>query len=225
MDCVDDMNWNIQDHFAEYRTGQWALAVELNNAGPRIRVTSSASNPNAPSNLDCHISAQDLSIITSQPSPIYAESFARQSDLIGRWSPDTDGTFGYQVDVKVIEEFSTDDLAFDLWLSVQTHLLDSHPQLQIRFDRPTPLQIYENVGYESKGHFVCAMHTLDSDDCRWEQRAMATETRLRVFDRFMEKGVIRRARLRLAVSSHKESTDEWDELIQSFDASPLPLTA
>jgi hypothetical protein len=50
------------------------------------------------------------------------------------------------------------------------------------------------------------------------------EIQLKVFGRFMEKGVIRRMRFRLLVANSASSQEFWIERWNEFSESPLPLT-
>ncbi len=68
-----------------------------------------------------------------------SESYIRQGDFVAIYSEQSPLTFGYQVYFCL--KPTTDDLmVIELWLSVQTSTLESHPQLRLSFDAgPTSL--------------------------------------------------------------------------------------
>jgi hypothetical protein len=132
--------------------------------------------------------------------------------------------FGYQVYFSVTTG-EDDTVALELWLSVQTSTLESHPQVRLNFDENfwcpddrehLPIRKHDQ-------HFGIMIHPLDESDTRW-QNAQHFQSLL-VFGRFMEKGVIRRMRIRIIGSGTSIPSSGWLELFNDFAASPLPLTA
>ncbi len=74
-------------------------------------------------------------------------------------------------------------------------------------------------------HFAVLVHPLDLMECRWRVRQGAGPGLcLDLFDRFMEKGVIRRARVLYGLSKTAWGHDRLEKFFQRFSASPLPLT-
>ncbi|MCU0711351.1 MAG: hypothetical protein MUC43_04790 [Pirellula sp.] len=172
-------------------------------------------------------------------NPPLAESYIRQNDFVTIYPEQSPLTFGFQV-YYCVKQPVNDLLVIELWLSVQTSTLESHPQLRLSFEpvtenhQPAPLQ------ETAPGQILSAdltrgliVHPLDVADCTWLNnsdsiRVGATNSRkpeLLAFGGFMEKGVIRRMRLQLVHSRQKIASHHWQQLVESFANSPLPLTA
>lgn len=202
----------------------------------------------------------------SQPLEVYS----RQNDLIVRYGQGPAEQFSYQLDWRLLETPAPFMAAIELWVSIQTDLLDTQPELEIACIAPagmgwsafehqqlgTDLQasVAEETGTESqpteggRGPAALLCSSLPSTtqhaavQCLWlieptDQRHTRrcseddqAEQRVRLFGHFMEKGVIRRARMRflLAQASAAEAAitrEQVSAAYRDFANSPLPLTA
>jgi len=214
------MEWNLRDRVANWQRGDWRVRVDL------------ASNPEVVLSKDrsdqlLRFSISPVDSIQSNPAshglPV-DDFYVRQSDLIVTCPERKPYPFGYQV-YFCVAAGKDDTFALELWLSVQTSTLESHPQLRLNFDEnfwcpdvreQLPIRKHDQ-------HFGIMVHPLDESDTRW-QNAKHFQSLL-VFGRFMEKGVIRRMRLRMIGSGTSIPSSGWLELFNDFAASPLPLTA
>lgn len=160
-------------------------------------------------------------------------------------------TFGYQV-YFCLKPTTEDLLVIELWLSVQTSTLESHPQLRLCFDASSNCDAGSNgdagPNLEQPSRFAeiapgqiqsedltrgVIVHPLDIADCTWVPHSNTNslspgnsrKPELLAFGGFMEKGVIRRMRLQLVHSRQKIDANRWQQLVESFSNSPLPLTA
>ena len=121
------------------------------------------------------------------------------------------------------------------WNKIQAKL-ESNPQLRIQCQTTAPASkaIDTTSGHRadlSKGLYLfedntlgILVHPMDQSDTVLEHDKDEHWT-LVTFGRFMEKGVIRRMRLRIVASNDTISDSQWLAWMQSFADSPLPLTA
>lgn len=174
------------------------------------------------------------------------DSFARRSDLMVRYSQSPSDRFGFQIDFRAIEGQSLclpfDD-GLDIWLSVQTQLLDTHPTLlligQVNGER---WSYHDDDGgtcsdggavavtgmtSRSPGTIAMLIHPSDRGQTDWVTSESLAEdcVTLRLFGAFLEKGVIRRARLRCLFSRGSIAKSDLALAYARFAESPLPLTA
>jgi hypothetical protein len=182
------------------------------------------------------IGGQKAPIVANLP---LAESYIRQDDFVAIYPEQSPLSFGFQV-YYCVKQPVDDMLIAELWLSVQTSTLESHPQLRLSFapsneeNQPSELaEIAPGQILSSDARSGLIIHPLDIADCLWIPNATPYESgtiksrkpELLAFGGFMEKGVIRRMRLQLVHSRHKIDAQHWHQLVESFSNSPLPLTA
>jgi hypothetical protein len=183
------------------------------------------------------------------------EAYARESDLIVRFEQAENDTFAFQLYYRLLESSPRPDattqtpevLGLELWVSVQTDLLDAAPQLSVTVCAPTTGEGWQKLapeaigGNSADGILPLVNHSteysgvwlidagdivptelprLSSDSTLGEQ-----SLRLPVLGGFMEKGVIRRARMRFHLVVGKPDQAQLQSMIHDFTISPLPLTA
>lgn len=133
--------------------------------------------------------------------------------------------FAFQLDFRAVpkSQLSSAACGFDIWLSVQTQLLDSHPKLEIH--HPGTGQWKSQPAMQTcsgpAGDVAVLIHPSDLMQTELMEPAKA---KLRLFGNFMEKGVIRRGRVRCLVGETSLSSDQLQNAYSSFAESPLPLT-
>lgn len=181
-----------------------------------------------------------------------AESVIRGNDLICSYAEGHACPFQTQLDWRYIppavDAGRIDQLTLELWLSVQTTRLECYPALRLlcpsahlqslstRRSAVGPGQLWEleiPVNERSLWGYMLS----DPEDPRAvrlaECRAAAEREgpaprsgfELHVLGSFLEKGVIRRTRLRLILSGEPLSESERLDALEQFAAAPLPLTA
>lgn len=222
------MRWNFQDHVATWQSQSWTTKVDL-KAAPRAVL----SHPTLGS-LNIHFSPQEsgqresVSALSPEGFLPVGECYVRQNDLVAAFPEATPFRFGYQLYFCAIPTLSgpPDSMGMDIWLSVQTSTLESHPQVALRFDASRWQEaraISDGLHLANEGACGLLIHPLDRNDCQWQ--VLHGNQTLVTFGRFMEKGVIRRMRLRLIAANPNVPESQWKHWMEQFAESPLPLTA
>lgn len=177
------------------------------------------------------------------------EAYERGADLVARYPAEGERTFTCQFDHRCLMDVDPSLFVMEHWVSVQTHLLDSNPEIQIGFREEMPLferwglrrYTFELAAWESNPSLMLAVamvsgqvrsgvsvaimvHPLDCAEIEWSGWD-SSPLSLKFFGGFMEKGVIRRARMRCIVSLRRFEPHELIEQYRMFATSPLPLTA
>lgn len=214
------MQWNLSNHVAVWKDRDWSSAVDLRE-GTHLVLKNGGDNV-----LDLRLSARegDLTELISLP---VGDCYVRQSDLITTYTESVPLNFGYQAYFcgrSIDEEW--DAIAMELWLSVQTSTLQSYPQLVLRFEKdywePAPFGA-DGLYFNRSRKVGLMIHPLDQPDCDWKESDGGQQ--LVTFGRFMEKGVIRRMRVRFVATATEVDVSRWGGWMRHFAESPLPLTA
>jgi hypothetical protein len=151
--------------------------------------------------------------------------------------------FAFQIDFRAVPKDALGPFAcgLDIWLSVQTQLLDSHPTLGVGNHVPTA----HWTGLDGEGRvseqpdpaaLVCDkalaavtlfIHPSDREQAELIKQPSQFDSAcwLRLFGNFMEKGVIRRGRLRYLFNQTPIDRSALAAAYAQFASSPLPLTA
>jgi len=184
------------------------------------------------------------------PHPLHSfkpeEIYVRQSDLIARYTQSAEDQFAFQLDWRLHPVQPPFSIGLEIWISLQTQLLDSHPSLELRSVGPGVWSSWTdselNMG-EANDHRpssdcqAALLSTADSTSLLWlidpsDQQQVhwmgsnsKSELRAQLFGDFLEKGVIRRARLRLLVGAEEVQVDDVKGVYQDLFTSALPLTA
>ncbi|TWT73730.1 hypothetical protein Pla123a_36230 [Posidoniimonas polymericola] len=167
-----------------------------------------------------------------QPAPRVQDAYIRGADLVIEYGPHEGFPFHTQVYWRCEQEAAQTDIS--LVVSIRTHKLDTHPvyQVESRFDAAvmTPLDESAFLGtlVTSPERDWSAVETIQPGDlgaaAAPELEASACESRWRLFDLFMEKGVIRRAMLSLAVGPGELAAPRAREVASRLRAAPTPLS-
>lgn len=224
-----NMTWQLKFPKAHFQMGSSRIELELGKC-VRCVVRRDEDKPNASPDASHTVAAIEIrpgdpAIPTDQEALDCEDAYVRQDDLVAYYPQTYPWPFGFQVDVRALETLTDTICGIELWLSIQTSLLESNPSLIV-----TPMSIgphwkLDGVLVADTHQAAILIHPLDLADCNIiSSQSTQTLERLVVFGGFMEKGVIRRARLRIAWSDKKVKNLEWQEALQSFSASPLPLT-
>ncbi len=243
------MLWKLEQTHAEFSHNDWFGSLDL--ATPEGGLNIVAPNGARYSEL--------FGVAFQKPSqPISQDCYVRQGDLIATYPPREMRKFHVQLDYRLLAS-TPDRLLVELWISVQTYLLDNHPIVSVQspFDpqgfevysaKATgrleldegPLQPLENLNASQESRKIAVVygsfpgdsdlsiawlhHPRDQFDTKWSRASDSNLVVARLFGHFMEKGVIRRARMRCMISSHALNQSHLQELYDTFATSPLPLT-
>lgn len=213
------MAWILRDRIATWDTGEWTVSVDL-NTNPRLAVRRSG--------LDRFLTVvqpQDGDEILSDSTLLAADAYIRDNDLVVAYPEQAPLRFGYQTYFSMVDA-PAGIVAIESWLSVQTSTLEAYPQLRlglgangVSFEANTTAGVFLSADRK----IALLVHSLDADDACLATEGINTPA-LQVFGRFMEKGVIRRLRVRILVAEWAIEDSQWQKCRSDFEASPLPLT-
>lgn len=233
------MQWSVIGNAATLQWAAWHWSLDLAQPSAGIQLNQPTAAPTA---------WQLLQILPQPQHSCQIEDwFARGSDLMVRYGQSPDDRFAFQIDYRAVDvlELGTFICGWDLWLSVQTQLLDSHPVLEVISRVPggrwravdsdghtaDPNTFAMLTARSPQGFVALFVHPSDRCQTEWlaptggpAQGAAAEIERIRMFGNFMEKGVIRRGRLRCLISSQTVDTHQLARGYGEFATSPLPLT-
>jgi hypothetical protein len=241
------MIWNLDQARADFRSHEWQGSLELTTPESGISIL-------APNKKEV---AGILSVSFPKPSlPLRQDCYIRQSDLIVVYPPREMRKFHLQLDYRILNATS-ETLLIEIWISVQTYLLDNHPVVSLispffsnelttnQTDADGTIGLCESgrkfepakiatvvpkiavvAGPVSPDLFMAMLnHPRDQFDTTWSRSESHPHLEAKLFGHFMEKGVIRRARMRCLMSAQPFSQGLLQEAYDAFVKSPLPLTA
>jgi hypothetical protein len=223
------MDWQLQKDLGWCECGPWCVKLKPLDPGHGLSL----------------FRGNELTwnLLRVKPLPRHAlhlqEAYVRQEDLILRYEQSQSDQFGFQLNWRRLDCELVDAIAIELWLSVQTTLLNTHPMFEIdstahgNWQTLTLAQLscskaqVTAAGCSRDQSLTTIVMIQDSDACQAKliKDKSAKELRFRMFGQFLEKGVIRRARLCFLATTADLSQAEIAEAYQKFSASPLPLTA
>ncbi|XZE17793.1 hypothetical protein SH449x_003072 [Pirellulaceae bacterium SH449] len=230
-----DGGWKKEGSGATFCSGDWRVNTECE---PNHNLTVSHSHQiltrlSISPKLGNHADSANQAASIEGSLPL-GESYVRQNDFVAIFPEQPPLTFGYQVYTCIKPPAGDlpagDILVLELWLSVQTSTLESHPQLHLKWgvdgegtESCVLVETESGIYLSEDRKRGLIIHPLDVADCSLTNSHGNPE--LLAFGRFMEKGVIRRMRLQLIHSQQSMGADQWQLLVDSFSRSPLPLTA
>ncbi len=226
------MTWNLRDDNAILETSSIRVVACLRDCSPSISLVDT-TGPEEETKGFVQIRPVDSSISFPEIGLSLGEAYVRQGDVIASYPESGPWRFGYQLDIRSSHEFGRlggkekGVLTLEVWLSVQTSLLNSHPELNVNLEGDSFSHLGDGFWLDSKSCVALLIHPLDLADCKINSPASSGPNRqiqMKVFGRFMEKGVIRRMRFRILVASVSSSQEFWQDCWNEFSESPLPLT-
>lgn len=166
--------------------------------------------------------------LTSPDELSLPETYVRGHDLVAVYLPTPSRPWRVQAYWRIVESASAGNaLVVELQVSINTGLLDVHPIVDVvahLTGAKSPTNEGEPMRFvlDSTGWSYSQLVHPD-DPCRTESIATSQGLQVtqRLFDRFLEKGVILRARVRGAFA---QSSVRVDAIFAEFAESPLPLT-
>lgn len=216
------MSWILRGDEANLLGAHWVVGTSFGAGLTRLEISSNLDNFNK---IRQTMSIRPLDHnADSSTSPLpFGDAYVRQNDLIASFPERSPWRFGYQVDVRAVEQTQSEPLCLEVWISVQTTLLDSHPMISVEIADDSFAEMSAGIWTDAAKRTGVIMHPLDLADCR--MNCSAKGLTMGIFGSFMEKGVIRRMRFRwIATSTSQPSHAFWEEQLQEFSGSPLPLT-
>ena len=224
------MTWKLRDSLAILETPCVNVAASLAETAPTLRILPTG-NSGSSKQLSVEINPMDDNAPLATEGFNLGEAYVRQQDLIAFYPQKLPWHFGYQLDFrripgeKSVPEWNEQEfLTIEVWLSVQTSLLDSNPKFEIRVSGGAFEENADGLWLDSENQSAILIHPLDREDCQSRFLKDSQSLEMSVFGRFMEKGVIRRMRFRILASPISRSKDFWIDRLNEFSESPLPLT-
>jgi hypothetical protein len=170
------------------------------------------------------------------PPPRLADAYIRGNDLVVLYPEHRQQPYSLQLDFRALQSPGM-RLGLELWVSVHTQLLECYPAVQISFrsqsaglqspalgDPGAPLMIQHEAWTPSYSSHIW-VHPLDAPEASWSETSPGDRQSVLLFGNFMEKGVIRRARLQWWLGPASLDPAQVAALREQFATSPLPLTA
>jgi len=247
------MIWQIINKIAYIEHPSWIGEFDLRNPERGLRINFRGSKKaHVNTELSESASAFKISVPESQRGFTLGEFYVRGEDLIVQYPSDSYRNFNIQLDFRLME-IQNEFFGIELWISVQTHLLDTRPSISTGFGlfdvaHQTILAVVDHVLCDSAnkacgpehlqagviaapmnvdGHLSCAIliHPLDQRDVIWEfQKDRPEQYDLRWFGQSMEKGVIRRGRIQFFLSTKPITIERAQAQYGMFAESPMPLS-
>jgi hypothetical protein len=247
----EQVTWSLRDSTAELIGG--LLAGRFDTARPNAGFHCLAlTNEKKPAGL---LSVYRADVANEKPWPLsLAECYVRGNDLVASYQPADSWPFSPQLYWRANSLRKVDSVlaSISLLVSVQTHLLDTVPQIAVAsaLDCDELLLVSPNRGSgpiveqiepsktisatsdccvifrlrEAPLSYVEIMHLGDFQDVCVRETPGGSALEWRLFAEFLEKGVIRRARLHAAVLARESDIENAAACCAAIDGLELPLT-
>ena len=254
---MSDLPWQLEETTARISTAHGVAAHRVAAHLNLVQADCGLSNVSidGTSLADIQLLGIDAPNLTSGPAAsVPVDAYVRQNDLVATYG-ETDGQRRrLQAYWRVIELESncTAIAVFELVVSVQTELLDSHPAMSVvscytrseclRYgaigsDKPEPLEFgeaHDRDGFllvRPEGAAVSFMQAAHPADFAGYQASPSDDSQRQfkvrhpLFSEQLEKGVIRRARVRVAIVPRADDLSLTADCYRQFAASEPMLTA
>ena len=244
--------WSLRGNVAELHCGKLSARVDASRPDAGLHNVVIDGAPQATELL--RIYRSDITDMISWPLPV-AESYVRGNDLVVSYQATDDWPFSPQLYWRANSLRAVDGVlaSASLLVSVQTHLLDTMPQMAISSRAPCeePLLVSMTNAALPRAARIDLRQTIPSteEDCCVVQRLKDLKlsyveimpagdfhaTRVltdgknaafewRLFAEFLEKGVIRRARVHTAILPRENDIEIAAACCKAIDSLKLPLT-
>lgn len=190
-----------------------------------------------------------------QPLPNHSmvaeEIYVRQQDLIVRFGQSPQDFYGFQIDWRILDPLPSFRVGVEVWVSIQTQLLDTAPAISVSSQSDAAwtawshkdlidTQMYtggDGVQVAAMDHPAAWTSHSGGSSCLWlidpsDQSQLSWHSQPRdhrqqadLFGAFLEKGVIRRARMQLWVGPKLLQRKQVQRVYRQLINRHLPLTA
>ncbi len=228
------MSWSVDNTVAVISFGSTSLRVDL--ARPDLGLAFAGSEARL------HFAAPDL-----RQLPALEEHYVRGTDLMASYPQVGNDPFGFHLELRVLDTRPVPIL--QCIVSVQTELLDCHPMVDIKVSGTCEARggLEEESEWvqpppsapegQSGGHLASPLTLVRQSDDEvltlmlpprdWPVtgfRVSAEHCQWRLFEEFLEKGVIRKARFWLALTDSATTLEQVEDWYAELCRVPLPLT-
>ncbi len=215
--------WRLEQTTASLPTSQCTCAIELAAGTHEVKF-----------HLNEGTSAVALWQLRQLVGLPLADAYVRQADLVASYAPDS--TFPFTTDIywTLLDpaDYPNTRFALQMVVSVHTDRLDTHPELDAisTCAHPEIELVPCDSGSAIRTPLNTDLHLVEfatrEDSPTYELVGDGRQRIVRrLFGHFLEKGVIRRARLFAAVVPAESTPAEVEELCHRFATSEWPLTA
>ncbi|MEZ6089476.1 MAG: hypothetical protein R3C05_15895 [Pirellulaceae bacterium] len=208
------MSWNLENTDVSYTSSPWTLQSDLALPERGWRAIDQAGLT-----VDRLLSVRCSSTL----SPMQ-EAYCQQGDLIVRY-PQTQAN-GVGLDIRYqITSVTANRLVLQGTIALQTRDFEAHPELcvsvgNVSSPELTPVSTWS----ENELHLAVVIDPIDVAQAKLvtEQNG---ERAILFFGEFMERGVIRKCRLRLILALNDRSLLETQRELEALSSEPLPLVS
>lgn len=246
--------WSLRGTLAQLHCG--ALTADVDVAHPNLGLQQVTHERTVLGARPFRVTRASNGIAKKEwPLPL-TDVYTRGPDLVASYGPTDDWPYApiiyWQANSLAVVDGVCASLSF--LISVQTHLLDTHPRICVGSDLNCQEQLHfswtagepsevvpsePNGAIDPRGTMCCVLRRLSSGlsyleivpttDFRKAQLATKSpghsQLTWQLFAEFLEKGVIRRARIHAAILPRKNDIELAAECCAALEQVPLPLTA
>lgn len=207
------MTWMLTDAIAEKTAGIWSLRSQL-------------SAPDLGWRIGCGETADAeglLAISSSVAMPEFQEAYWPEEDLVARYAQNVEP--GISLDVRYqLLTVSPARLVLQATFAVQTRGFETHPALEITVPKIAENKI-DTINRFRADRFDAAVVMQASDVAQSRLLDDGASSRIQFYGDFMERGVIRKCRLRLILSPLSSQELQAEEELAALTQEPLPLVS
>ncbi|QDV10918.1 hypothetical protein CA51_07720 [Rosistilla oblonga] len=207
------MTWTLTDDIAEKNAGVWTLRGPLQAPENGWQIGCGES-----SELD-----RLLALTSSVAMPVFQEADRPLEDLVARYRPSAEA--GISLDIRYqLLNVSPSRLVLQATYAIQTREFETHPSLQIAIPGLPETELATiNRAHVGAMHLAVLMQPCDLAQAR---RVDAPQDGgIQFYGDFMERGVIRKCRLRLILSPLSQQELQAEEEFEALMREPLPLVS
>lgn len=216
--------WQFDDNIATLKLDAFTVTLSLAEHDRKVLVQTDTNLLLA--------SLWDIPVINDLP---LVEAYVRGDDLVATFGPSETFPFTTELywSVRELQSPPKPLVALSLLVSVRTDLLDTHPEVKVATTAPRKamhrLQTAGGPVFVSPlRERVTLVDYAPEEDCtvqsEQESKSGATDIERTLFSHFLEKGVIRRARLLAVLAPEGLSDDEAAGYCDEYLSAELPLT-
>lgn len=208
------MSWNLTDTVAQRTLGRWKASAQLHHPEKGWHAE-----------IENQIIARSLlAIETSDALAPVGEVYCNLDQLVVNYPQPSDSQ-GISVEVRY-QAMTLGDTSFSLQATYALHTqnFEAKPALQIRLPGNAQSAIDSIVAWQAD-RLHLALVIAPEDAAQGELICTDNETSLRWLGDFLERGVLRKLRLRLIVASSPIDQQTQEQQLQDLIDQPLPLVS
>lgn len=224
---IEHPTWSVQHAEAQLTVGELSGQVQV--ASPQAGIHDLVVRG---ARLEGHVLAVSRASENDWPLRL-GESYVREQDLVAMYEPATDWPYAPQIYWRAEDAAAGKAMlgALSLLVSVQTHLLDTCPRIAVTTQLPAEELIQVGEG--------CLLWRLADGELSYAEMMLSSDYRelkiqpgsqrmhsasWELFAEFLEKGVIRKARLKAVLLPRENDVALAKGCYEALSQQPLPLT-